>query len=192
MRRLHLTRSCASSPDKSFLKLSNHLCFGLPLLPIFSPAIPSPSLSCPHILLLFSIQRVHALQLFMFYMHFFVLHYEHFNVIALYKLKYYYYLCRQRRQTKSVWTTSDAPWRGHQRDDVERREGVVVWLPLGYKATEYSVLPVEHLPSVCQLLRLGQQWSRQNEDRRKSAAIYQGVYHVLALGVIQVLRNARR
>ena len=37
MRRLHLTRSCASSPDsslsdKSFLMLSNHLRFGLPLL----------------------------------------------------------------------------------------------------------------------------------------------------------------
>ena len=37
MRLLHLTWSCASSPDsslsdKSFLTLSNHLCFGLPLL----------------------------------------------------------------------------------------------------------------------------------------------------------------
>ena len=37
MRCLHLTRSCTSFPDsslsdKSFLMLSNHLCFGLPLL----------------------------------------------------------------------------------------------------------------------------------------------------------------
>ena len=37
MRRLHLTQSCASSPDnslsdKSLLMLSNHLRFGLPLL----------------------------------------------------------------------------------------------------------------------------------------------------------------
>ena len=52
---LHLTRSCASSPDcslfdKSFLMLSNHLRFGLPLL--LSPAPPSPSLSCLRILIL--------------------------------------------------------------------------------------------------------------------------------------------
>ena len=32
MRCLYLTRSCASSPNKSFLTLSNHLRFGLPLL----------------------------------------------------------------------------------------------------------------------------------------------------------------
>ena len=53
MKCLHWTRSCTSSPDislsdKSYLMLSNHL-------PFFSPAPPSPSLSCPHILLLFSI-----------------------------------------------------------------------------------------------------------------------------------------
>ena len=49
-----LTRSCASSPDnslsdKSFLMLSHHLRFGLPLPP------PAPSLSCPHTLHLFLI-----------------------------------------------------------------------------------------------------------------------------------------
>ena len=60
MRRLHLTRSWASSPDnslsdKSFLMLSNHLRFGF--LTFSSPAHPSPSLSCPHshTILLFSI-----------------------------------------------------------------------------------------------------------------------------------------
>ena len=45
MRRLHLGRSCASSPDnplsdKSFLMLSNHLRFGLPLLPFPGTSIP--------------------------------------------------------------------------------------------------------------------------------------------------------
>ena len=53
VRRLHLGRSCASSPDnslsdKSFLMISNHLRFGLPLL-LFTPARPSPSLSCHQI-----------------------------------------------------------------------------------------------------------------------------------------------
>ena len=45
MRRLHLARSCASSPDnslsdKSFLMLSNHLLFGLPLLLFLGASIP--------------------------------------------------------------------------------------------------------------------------------------------------------
>ena len=58
VRRLHLARSCASSPDnvlsdKSFLMLSNHLRFGLPLL--LFPAPPSPSLSCLSTRLLFSL-----------------------------------------------------------------------------------------------------------------------------------------
>ena len=53
------TGSCASSPDnslseKSFMMLSNHLRFGLPL--ILSLAPPSPSLYCQHIPFLFSIQ----------------------------------------------------------------------------------------------------------------------------------------
>ena len=57
VRRLHLGQSCASSPDnplsdKSFLMLSNHLRFGLPLL--LFPAPPSPSLSSLRIRLLFS------------------------------------------------------------------------------------------------------------------------------------------
>ena len=55
--RLQLAKSCASSPhssfsDKLFLMLSNHLRLGLPL--VLSPAPPSPSLSCPRILLLFN------------------------------------------------------------------------------------------------------------------------------------------
>ena len=54
IRRLHLTRSSTISPhnslsDKSFLMLSNHLHFGLPIL--LFPSHPSPSLSCPHSLL---------------------------------------------------------------------------------------------------------------------------------------------
>ena len=58
MRHLHFARSCASShdnslSDKSFLMLSKHLRFDLPLL--LFPAPPSPSLACPHILLQFSI-----------------------------------------------------------------------------------------------------------------------------------------
>ena len=45
VRRLHLGRSCASSPDnslsdKSFLMLSNHLRFGLPLLLFPGTSIP--------------------------------------------------------------------------------------------------------------------------------------------------------
>ena len=49
MRRLHLARSCASSPDsyisdQSFLMLSNHLRFDLPLL--FSPAGTSIPITC--------------------------------------------------------------------------------------------------------------------------------------------------
>ena len=45
MRRLHLGRSCTSSSDnplsdKSFLMLSNHLCFGLPLLLFPGTSIP--------------------------------------------------------------------------------------------------------------------------------------------------------
>ena len=48
-RRLHLARSCASSldnslSDKSFLMISNHL--AVVFLSFFSPAPPSPSLSC--------------------------------------------------------------------------------------------------------------------------------------------------
>ena len=54
---IHLTVSCASSPDsslskKSFPALTNHLRFGLPLL--LFPRSPSSSLFCPHNLLLFS------------------------------------------------------------------------------------------------------------------------------------------
>ena len=57
MRRFHLTRFCASSPDsflsnKSFLMLSNHLEFRSSS-PSF-PAPPSPSLSCLRIRLVFS------------------------------------------------------------------------------------------------------------------------------------------
>ncbi len=56
MRCLHLTRSCASSPDnslfeKSFLMLSNHLLFGLPLLLFSCTSVTITRLS---ILLLFS------------------------------------------------------------------------------------------------------------------------------------------
>ena len=56
MNRLHLTPSCASSPDnypsdKSFMMLSNHLRFGLRLL-LFHRHHP---LSCTHVFLLFSI-----------------------------------------------------------------------------------------------------------------------------------------
>ena len=57
VRRLHLTRSFASSPDsspsdKSFLMLFNHLRFGIPLLLFQRTSI---TISCPHILLLFSV-----------------------------------------------------------------------------------------------------------------------------------------
>ena len=57
VRRLHLTRSFASSPDsspsdKSFLTLFNHLRFGIPLLLFQRTSI---TISCPHILLLFSV-----------------------------------------------------------------------------------------------------------------------------------------
>ena len=57
MRRLHLTRSCAFSPDrplfnKSFLMLSNHHSFGLPLLLFSGTSITitlSPTFLCLHL-----------------------------------------------------------------------------------------------------------------------------------------------
>ena len=64
MRRLHLTRYCASFSDSSLsvrqvvADIINHLRFDVPLL--FPPALPSPSLSCRHILLLFSIHAIHS------------------------------------------------------------------------------------------------------------------------------------
>ena len=50
MRHLHLARYCASAPDnslsdKSFLMLSNHLRFGLPLFIFPGPSIPNHSLA---------------------------------------------------------------------------------------------------------------------------------------------------
>ena len=60
MRGFQLIRHCVSShgsslSDKWFLMLSNHLRFGLPLLLLHGTFRLSPSLSCPHILLLISI-----------------------------------------------------------------------------------------------------------------------------------------